>query len=228
MIMTLPVFKYSIMCTHFVLVNKAGSVTRAQQLGVDPRALLFGAFQPGSRIGVIHQAEDRRCCTPAIWWLFLQQTAQGLKPHPRYFSVNTNYAKLPQRPEFRKTRCIILASQFCESQAGRRPHLLEAADGSVMAFGGLYKRWIDQKTGVETYSASIITLKGHPALAAIHRKSTPLWLAEQDFDAWLDPKTDTRCFDAVMEPTLQTTLRATPIDQTTKRNPVGASFMIEP
>ena len=216
------------MCTHFVLVNKTGSVTRAHQLGVEASDLIFGAFQPGSRISVIRQVEDQRRCTPAIWWLFLQQTPQGLKPHPRYFSVNTNHAKLPQRPEFRKTRCIILASAFIESQSGKNPHLLEPLDGSVMAFGGLYKRWVDQQTGVETYSASVITLKGHPALADIHRKSTPLWLSERDFAAWLAPETDIRSFDAVLEPTLQTALRATPIDKTTKRNPVGASFTIEP
>ena len=218
------------MCTNFVLIKKEGATALARKLGVDSTRLIYNEnIRPGSLIGIIRQTNDGRVITPATWWLFLKQTDQGLRPHPDYFSVNTNYAKLPKRPEYKRTRCIIPATAFVESQDGKRPHLLEPADGSAIAFGGLYKEWTDKVTGEIMYSASIITLKGHKALQRIHRKSVPLWLPENACDDWLDPAvTDTSCFDALLEPALRTDLTATPIDKVMSRYPVGEPVIISP
>lgn len=216
------------MCTNFVLIKKKGVTSLARKLRVDSTQLIYNEnIRPGSLIGIVRQTNDERVITPATWWLFLQQTDQGLKPHPDYFSVNTNYARLPKRPEYKRTRCIIPATAFVESQDGKRPHLLEPADGSAIAFGGLYKEWADKTTGEIIYSASIITLKGHKALEHIHRKSVPLWLPEDAYNDWLDPAiTDTACFDALLEPALRADLTATPIDKVMSKHPVGDSMTI--
>ncbi len=114
------------------------------------------------------------------------------------------------------------ATAFVESQDGKNPHLLEPADGSAIAFGGLYKEWADKVTGEVMYSASIITLKGLPALKDIHRKSVPLWLPDDAFEQWLDSDvTDTAVFDELLLPALRTPLKATPIDKTMSKIPVG-------
>ena len=217
------------MCTNYVLIKKNGTAVLGEKLGVDPTDLIYSEiFRPGSLISVVRETKNGREITPATWWLFLKQTDQGLRPHPDYFSVNTNYAKLPKRPEYKKTRCIIPASAFVESQDGKYPHVLEPADGNAMAFGGLYKEWTDKTTGEIVYSASIITLKGHKALENIHRKSTPLWLPENSYNDWLDPTiTNTDCFDELLEPALRADLKATPIDKVTSKNPVGESFLIQ-
>ena len=82
-------------------------------------------------------------------------------------------------------------------------------------------------TGEIIYSASIITLKGHKALENIHRKSTPLWLPDDAINDWLDDGiTDTAVFDELLEPALRTPLRATPIDKTMSKKPVGDPFDI--
>ena len=163
----------------------------------------------------------------AIWWLFLQQTQGGLKPHPDYFSVNTNYKKLPKRPEFKTHRCIVPATAIVESQDGKNPHILEPADGSAFALGGLWKEWVDKTSGEVVNSASIITLPGHPALKDIHRKSIPLWLPENYYDTWLDDSvTEPEQFQELLEPALRTDLIATPIDKTMSKKVVGDSFTI--
>lgn len=217
------------MCTNFVLIKKKGVTQLAERLRVDSSELIYNEnIRPGSLISIIREVSGERHITPATWWLFLRQTDQGLRPHPDYFSVNTNYAKLPKRPEFKHTRCIIPASAFVESQDGKRPHLLEPADGSAIAFGGLYKEWTDKMTGEIIYSASIITLKGYKALENIHRKSVPLWLPQTVYDAWLDPdNTDTECFNDLLEPSLITDLKAIPIDKVMSKRPIGNSFVIE-
>ena len=136
------------MCTNFALINRDGTVRLAERLGVDPAALIYSQdFRPGATISIVHETGGSRLVSPAIWWLYLRQTPNGLKPHREYFSVNTNHARLPRKAEYRRSRCLIPVSAFVESQGGKAPHLLEPQDGSAMAFGGLYKEWTDRCTG---------------------------------------------------------------------------------
>lgn len=217
------------MCTNYYLVKNRGSERLARSLNVSQDSFQFSRnFKPASQISIV--IEDRnqtRQVITAIWWLYLQHTKEGFKPHPDYFSVNSTYSKLSKRPEYQKTRCIIPASGFVESQSGKAPHTLAPKDRSAIAFGGLFKRWHDKVSGESCYSAAIITLPGHPALADIHEKSTPLWLSHTSFDAWLDPNnTDTQVFEPLLTPRLHKTLIATPIDKTFTKKPIGRGFEI--
>lgn len=216
------------MCTNIALGKTNGAITLAKRLGVDPEALRYGDdFGPGSVVSIVVGTDDGPALREAKWWLYLKQTDHGLKPDNRYFSVNTNHEKLPAKPEFSSARCVVPATAFVESQDGKRPHLLKRADGGAIAWGGLWKRWYDKATGEEIYSASIITLAGHPALENIHRKSVPLWLPEDELDAWLDPSLkDTSVFRHLLEPHLCADLRATPIDKARSKVPIGEAFRI--
>ena len=136
--------------------------------------------------------------------------------------MNTNYRKL------RHSRCIIPATAFTESQDGKRPHLLEPADGRAIAFGGLHKEWTDKVTGEVVTSASIISLPGVPALEHIHRKSTPLWLPEDAYDLWLSEDVqDPAELQWLLEPSLRTDLIATQVDRFGAKNPIGNSVLIK-
>lgn len=216
------------MCTNFALIKKDGTAKLARRLSVDENRFLFGSdFRPGSTISIVSENNGTRQVTPAVWWLYLRQTDTGLEPHQDYFSVNTNYKKLPRKHEYRRHRCIVPATAFVESQEGRKPHLLEPADGSAIAFGGLYKEWTDKVTGEIVTSASVITLPGHKALENIHRKSIPLWLPEEAYDDWLSPEvTDTARFAGLLEPALRSALTAAPIDKAMNKRPTGKPFVI--
>ena len=216
------------MCTNFVLIKTDGAAELGSCLAVDDDSFIYGRnFKPGSRISIVTGGPSERQVRTAIWWLYLQQTDNGLQPHRNYFSVNTNYRKLPDKTEYRQARCIVPATAFVESQNGKRPHLLTPSDGSAIAFGGLYKEWTDKTTGEIVWSASVITLPGHPALANIHRKSTPLWLPEDRYEDWPSPDiTDTARFAPLLEPVLQRDLTATPIDKAGTKQPVADSFVV--
>lgn len=216
------------MCTNFAIIKRDGTTRLANRLGVDAGDFHYAEdVRPGAIISIVTGPDGARRTRSAIWWLYLQQTETGLKPHRDYFSVNTNHAKLARKPEYRSSRCVVPASAFVESQDGKRPHLLEPADGSAMAFGGLYKEWTDRVTGELVTSASIITLPGHPALADIHRKSIPLWLPDEALEAWLDPGvTDTAAFQGLLQPAIRTDLVATPVDRASNKRPVGEAFVV--
>lgn len=216
------------MCTNYAITKNDGTAKLADQLLVDENNLIFNPdVRPGAQISIITGGQEDRAIKAATWWLYLTQTETGLKPHRKYFSVNTNHAKLKSKPEFRNKRCIIPATAFVESQNGTNPHLLEPDDSSAIAFGGLWKEWKDEATDEIIYSASIITLPGHPALAGIHRKSTPLWLAAEDFEHWLSPDvTHVTKLDRYITPVLQTGLRATLIDKATSKKPLAEPFIV--
>lgn len=216
------------MCVNYSHTKTKGTRLFARRLGVEPDLFRFGAdFGPGSTISIVTGSEAGNRVRDAIWWLYLQQTDSGLKPQKDYFSVNTRYDKLARKPEYRTHRCIVPATAIVESQDGKRPHLLEPAGGSVMALGGLWKEWTDKTTGEAVYSASVITLPGHPALASVHRKSIPLWLPEEAFDRWLDPYIqDPAGLQDLLEPTLRADLVATPIKKARNKTPIGEPFRI--
>lgn len=227
------------MCTNFALIKSDGTAVLADRLGIDDRELRYSPdIRPGNVISIVVEEDGKRVVKDAIWWLYLRQTEQGLKPHPDYFSVNTNYAKLPQKAEYRQSRCIIMASAFVESQNGKNPHLLRPADGSALAFGGLWKTWSDkcptksqqndgQVSYKPVYSASIIALPGLPELADIHKKAFPLWLPKGVCDMWLDRSlTNTNCFADLLNPKLRVPLEAVPVDRATSKLQIGAPVVI--
>lgn len=216
------------MCTNYALVKTNGSAQLAESLSVSSSDLIYGTnFKPGSLISVVIGSGAGHVVRPATWWLYLQQTDQGLRPHRDYFSVNTRYDKVRKKPEYRHRRCIVPATAFVESQDGKNPHLLEPADGRAIAFGGIYKEWTDKVTGETVYSASIITLPGVKPLENIHRKSLPMWLPEDAYEKWLSPEiTDTEELGYLLEPSLRCDLKATPVDKTYSKVPVGEPHVI--
>ena len=148
------------------------------------------------KVSFVRQTDRGRSLNNAIWWLLLEPTETGFKPS-KYTSFNTRYDKLnvPRSAgyiPFKQSRCIIPAKGFGESEFKNKKrihcHDIEAADGAI-AFGGLYKEWINRNTGETTFSCSVITLPPNPKMADIHSKSIPLMLPQDPdtINAWLDP-----------------------------------------
>ena len=189
---------------------------------------------PGDKVSIIHQTQSVRVISDAIWWLLLDK--KTLKPNYRYTSFNSRYDKLnapcsiSYKP-YRESRCIVPASGFVEGLGDKKTYFqIEPVERSI-AFGGLYKEWLNDQTGELVYSASIITLPAHSKLKHIHPKSMPLMLPYDDqqlIDMWLDPDfKQVETFQDILKPTLNVAQRVTPIDRPSKRFAIGDSFIIE-
>ncbi|MFQ5470139.1 MAG: SOS response-associated peptidase family protein [Gammaproteobacteria bacterium] len=191
---------------------------------------------PTNLISIIREESGQRRIDNAIWWLLLEYTETGWSPNSRYATFNTRHDKLNNPRSvgykaYRESRCIIPASCFVEGLKGTKKYfLLEPVDHSL-AFGGLYRTWLDEKTGELAYSASIITLPPHPKLKGIHDKSSPLILDINNHklvNNWLSGEIQTiSLFDPILIPKLKTKLKVTPIDRPSKKNPIGETFMID-
>ncbi|UTA48048.1 SOS response-associated peptidase [Simiduia sp. 21SJ11W-1] len=201
-----------------------------RDLGLDDSQLRYSAdCAPCNPISIITGNGEGPMVQDALWHLYLEPTATGFKPHPRYWSINTNWAQLPKKREFKISRCLIPATSFVESQDGKRPHQLQF-EGEAFCFGGLYKRWAHAQTGETVTSASIITLAGHPKLEGIHRKSLPLIFNQHqlaDMQQWLNPAlTDTTSLQPFLVSQLRLPLTAQPIDKSSSKNPIAEAFVI--
>lgn len=225
------------MCGRFQ-VTEGNKVTDLMEvLGVnDQQPRLSRDVAPGAGISIVRQTEAGRQIDDATWWLLLD--AETHKPMYKYPSFNTRSDKLntPRsagHKAYRETRCIIPATAFVEGLGdGKTYHKLEHKDRGI-AFGGLYREWVNRETGEIRLSASIITL---PPLendhwkSTIHPKSLPLMLPQESdvIAAWLDPdKKDVADFDQLLQPRLYYPLISTPIDRPSKWNPIGDSMLIE-
>ena len=96
--------------------------------------------------------------------------------------INARAETITQKPTFatafESQRCLVVASGWYEWKSKGNPYHIQLNDGRVMAFGGLYFTKAGQTHFV------IVTSEATGALADIHHR-TPLVLASQDWQAWL-------------------------------------------
>ncbi len=189
---------------------------------------------PAAKISIIREVDGKRYLHDALWWLCLDRNS--LKPDYRYASFNSRSDKLNKQGSlayipFRESRCIIPASGFVEGLGDKKHYFHLTPDSSAIAFGGLYKEWLNRETGELQYSASIITLPAHPKLANIHPKSTPLMLDYENealIASWLSERDNPpESLQFLLTPKLPHSLTVTPVDKPSTRRACGEPFHIE-
>ena len=189
---------------------------------------------PGGDIAIVHERAGERVVSTATWWLFLDN--KTLKPNYKYTSFNSRSDMLSSKQAlaynpFRESRCLIPASGFVEGLGDKKTyHKIELED-SAIAFGGLFKEYLNKESGEVIYSASIITLPPlSPQWDEIHPKSLPLMIDFEDEDLvsrWLDPSNqNVEQFEALLEPRVLKPMKVTKIDKPSRWNPIEESFMI--
>lgn len=218
------------MCGRFQL--KSDNKTEALTDSLQAVGTLHYAddIAPGAQISIIGKEATIKTAT---WWLLLDSSS--LKPNYKYASFNSRSDKLNQtgslaHKPFRESRCIIPASAFVEGLGDKKTyHKIELLDKAI-AFGGLYKEYLDKESGEIIYSASIITLPPVSKWANIHPKSIPLMLDYENkalSEKWLDPDfNEVAEFNEILQPELKQTQRVTPIDRPSRWQPVGESFLL--
>ncbi|MBW2939552.1 SOS response-associated peptidase family protein [Zhongshania aquimaris] len=190
---------------------------------------------PAANIDIILSKYGQRTVTRAIWWLLLEQTPDGPKPS-KYTSFNTRSDKLNTLGSagfhaYRESRCIIPATYIIEgngAKGSRHYHRIEPTS-TAFALGGLYREWINQKTGEQIRSCSVITLAPHPKWQTIHNKSTPLFLPPEQsiLERWLSEDIiDVTEFNSLLVPSIPERLHCTPIERPRKQTPTGSCFEI--
>ena len=158
-----------------------------------------------------------RCAGPGA--VFLEKEPEGNAGDvQRARRDGRRKADVPRRLERR--RGIIPASGFFEGTDeadGTQPHLFTVADGSpILAFAGLWDRWIDPASKEEILSCTIIVSGASEWMTPYHDRM-PVLLRAEDFDAWLNGSLGT---DA-LRPAAESALREWPVSRRVNRAGVG-------
>ena len=104
----------------------------------------------------------------------------------------TVHEKPTFRHAFRKSRCLVPASGYFEwaTELGKyktkQPVYISHKEGKLLAFSGIYEKWISP-TGEVKESVAIITRDAVNELATVHNRM-PLFLPRDRWDAWMDPE----------------------------------------
>jgi len=219
------------MCGRLNVVDNPALIELIEGLGIQlwSSQLLFGRFKRATdRISIVRSRDGGRILDDAIWWLLLEPCEQGFKPS-KYTSFNTRYDKLNQPRSagfhaYRQSRCVIPVVGFGESEfVNKKPlhyHDFVAEEGALL-MGGLYREWVNRKTGETTLSCSVITVPPHPKLTPYHAKSSPLIMPQDTvlLDAWLEQSVqDTAQFNFLLEPHIPSNLRVFQIDKPSLHN----------
>jgi putative SOS response-associated peptidase YedK len=106
----------------------------------------------------------------------------------------TAIGKASFKAAMRHRRILIPASGFYEwhrpaREAGERPqaYWVRPKRGGIVAFAGLMETW-SSADGSEVDTAAILTAAANPSFAPIHERM-PVVIAPEDFERWLDCKT---------------------------------------
>lgn len=223
------------MCGRFNVTDDPYMHALLDSLGVDLGQLptrVSNDIAPTATVSIVVSNGKETVLRDACWWLLMHHEDGRIRPLTKYASFNTRSDKLNVKGSagydaFRQTRCIIPASGFVETQQGNA-YAMDPV-GSAIAFGGLFRRWIDGTTGEEILSCSIITLPPHPKISPYHAKSIPLILPpELDIQRkWLEsPAANVGELEALLSPQLPLPLKVTPIEKASKRNPIGESVLL--
>ena len=136
--------------------------------------------------------------------------------------INARSETVATKPAFRsafaRRRCLVPADGFFEWKKGdgsqgksapKTPYWIHPADGSFMAFAGLWERW-EAPEGDLLHTYTILTTPASPAIHHIHPRM-PVILPQGAWAPWLDSSTDHEVLGSLLNPPEGEVLRAHPV-----------------
>jgi putative SOS response-associated peptidase YedK len=204
------------MCGRYTLIANAEAIRLLFELPAFDERLVVPRYNiaPTQPIAVVRQGPRGRELIPARWglipwWskdpkalpLMINARAEGIEEKPAY------------RDPFKYRRCLVPASGFYEWQSRERgskqPYAVEAADGGLIAFAGLWETW-HGTDGSEIDTAAIVTTDANRLLLPIHERM-PVVVEPGDFEAWLSPRTTQAEALALLKPAPETLFTLKPV-----------------
>ncbi len=184
---------------------------------------------PTTEVDVVVDRGQGREILQMRWGLVPAWWTKPIKTVPATFNAraDTVASKPMFRDAFRKRRCIIPASGFFEwtdGAGGKQPHYFSAADGSILAFAGLWDQWKDPVTGETILSCTVIVSGASDWMAPYHDRM-PVLIGEGEVEAWLRGEAGAE----VLRPAAEALLQEWAVSRRVNR--AGAAddpFLIEP
>lgn len=181
------------MCGRYASARSVDDIASAFGLSDDDVDVAPAAdwnIAPTKQVAVVLVRQGRRVLTSARWGLVPSWAAD---PSIGSRLINARLETVADKPAFREAlaarRCLVPADGWYEwagrPDGGRQPYYLSPADGSQLAFAGLWEVWYDAE-GRPLVSTTIVTGPAPDDLRAVHDRA-PVVLEPERWAGWLDP-----------------------------------------
>ena len=183
---------------------------------------------PTNRVHAVTAAEGGRYLG-AMHWGFLPHWYKPPTDGP--LLINARAETIAEKPAFRAAcrdrRCLIPATGFYEwtkDKEGRRlPWYITRADGTPLAFAGIWQVWDKGEEPVTT--CAILTTGASRAISGIHHRM-PVVVEEKDWPLWLGEAGKGAA--ALMTPAPEDALKFFRVDRRVNSNRASGPELIEP
>lgn len=201
------------MCGRFNITDDPATQGLLRILGFDFHLPVRYSIAPTEAVPVVIRGEQGNEIHEMRWWLTPSWAPE----------ITTQYSMFNAKSEtldssrafkgpFRHHRGIMPASSFIEwrtEKGGKQPYLIRPVEGAF-SFAAIWDVW--EKSDHYLESCAMITTSAVPEMTWLHHRM-PVMLAAEDFEAWLDPKTDVRDLLPLFASRLPVSLEAVPIDR---------------
>ena len=180
------------MCGRYALYGPK-AFSRAERIyfeGLDAFPATYNVA-PSERMPIVRVVDGKPQLTPAKWGFvpyWAKDEKEGFK------AINARAETCTSSSLFRsayreKRRCLVPASGFYEWKkhpSGKQPYYITSADGSLMAFAGLWEQW-RMPNGEKLLSYTIITGEPNEVVKPLHDRM-PVVIDAANYEKWLsDP-----------------------------------------
>jgi putative SOS response-associated peptidase YedK len=173
---------------------------------------------PTDNLPIVRLDRDGRRSLDLFRWRLIPYWSKDTKIGPRCINAmaETVATKPAFREAFERRRCLVPADFFYEWQktgTSKQPYAIGLADGTPMAFAGLWERWKDRASTDTVYSFTIITGAPNELVAPIHNRM-PVILARESWPHWLgEAQASADELLALLQPYPADLMRAHPVGQ---------------
>jgi putative SOS response-associated peptidase YedK len=182
--------------------------------------------------------EDDTRHLDAFFWGLVPSWAKDVKVGARMINARaeTLAEKSAYKPSFAKRRCLIPADGFYEwkklgpgKRPKKQPMYVRRADGSPLAFAGLWSVWRGPDKDQEPLrSVTIVTTTPNKTMAEVHDRM-PVIVPEADWDRWLDrDNQDIDRLGRLLVPVSDDVLTITPVSDRVNNVRNNGADLLEP
>ena len=146
---------------------------------------------PGQDVlAIIHDGKKKRA--GYLKWGLVPSWAKDEKIG--YKMINARSETAHEKPSFKSLmatkRCLIIADSFYEwkkSDVGKQPKRIQLQDRKLFAFAGLWDKWVEDDSGRELFTCTMLTKDANEFMQDIHHRM-PIMLPKDQEDAWITPR----------------------------------------
>ncbi|MCH7988884.1 MAG: SOS response-associated peptidase [Planctomycetes bacterium] len=203
------------MCGRFALRASAENLIKIfrllRVLKLDPRYNIA----PTQPVAAVRQLDAQRELVFLHWGLI---PSWSKDPKLGARMINARSETVATKPSFRSAfksrRCLIPADGFYEwkraEKKTKQPYFIGLKNEEPFAFAGLWEHW-ESGDGSAIDSCTIITTEANDLLRNLHDRM-PVILSEEDYDRWLDPKSQNRdALQSLLVPFPSAEMRFSPV-----------------